>query len=253
MYTLFAAIAVLVLTLVLGTLVLVASVARLPDRPGSFYEKAPRWWARAILAVSNVKVALHDPHGRLTTGEPRIYVANHLSWYDVLALAVVLPRYKFIAKAELERIPLFGRAAGAAAVVFIDRDNRKQAFESYRRAADQIRGGCSVVVYPEGTRGESYALRPFKKGPFVLAVAAGVPIVPTIVHGQIEVLRRGSWWVRSGTIHVHPLEPVETAGLGYEDRDALMREVHGRMAAAMHAIYGVESPPARAAVEKEAS
>jgi 1-acyl-sn-glycerol-3-phosphate acyltransferase len=251
MYTLLAAVTVLVLTFLLGSLVLVASVLRVPDRPGSVYEKAPRWWARAILAMTRTHVVLHDPHGYAAGDAPRIFVSNHLSWFDVLALATVLPRYKFIAKAELSRIPLFGRAAGAAAVIYIDRDNRKQAFESYRAATEQIRAGCSVVVYPEGTRGDTYELRPFKKGPFVLAVAAGVPIVPTIVHGQVEVLRRGSWWVRPGTMHVHPLEPVPTEGLTYDDRDALMREVHARMAAAMREHYGVESPPARAAIEKD--
>lgn len=251
MYTLLAGLVVLVLTLVLGSAVLLAALLRLPDRPGSFYERAPRWWARSILAVSNSKVVVHDPHGYLAGDAPRIFVANHLSWYDVLALATVLPRYKFIAKAELSRIPLFGRAAEAAAAIYIERDNRKQAFESYRAAAERIRGGCSVVVFPEGTRGTTYALRPFKKGPFVLAVAAGVPIIPTIVHGQIEILKRGSWWVRSGTMHVHPLEPVPTAGLSYDDRDALMRTVHGRMAEAMREHYGVDSPPPRAAFERE--
>ena len=70
----------------------------------------------------------------------------------------------------------------------IERENRKSAFESYRFAAERIRGGASVVVFPEGTRGRTYALRQFKKGPFVLAVAAGVPMVPTIVHGSLEVV-----------------------------------------------------------------
>jgi 1-acyl-sn-glycerol-3-phosphate acyltransferase len=252
MHTLLAALVVLTLTLLLGSAVVVLATLRVPDRPGSFYERAPRWWSRAILAVSGVTVRVHDPHGRLASGEPRIFVANHLSWYDVLALATVLPRYKFIGKAELTKVPLFGRAAQAAAMITIDRDNRKQAFESYRTAADQIRAGCSVVVYPEGTRGREYALRPFKKGPFVLAVAAGVPIVPTLVYGQIEVLPRGAFFVKPGVIHVHPLEPVVTAGLDYEDRDALMREVYGRMADALRTLYDVDSPPAAAPAEKDA-
>lgn len=252
MHTLLAGLVALVLTLLLGTLVLLASVLRLPDRPGGFYERAPRWWAKGILAVSGVRVEVHDPNGYMAGNAPRIFAANHLSWYDVLALATVLPRYKFIAKSELEGIPLFGRAAGAAAAVYLDRDNRKQAFESYRRAAAQIRAGCSVVVYPEGTRGRTYELRPFKKGPFVLAITAGVPVVPIIVHGQVEVLPKGSWWVRAGTIHVHPLEPVPTAGLSYDDREELMRQVHERMADALHDVYGVASSPAGGAIEKEA-
>ena len=85
---------------------------------------------------------------------------------------VSAPRYRFIAKKELARIPIFGRAAGKVAAIWIDRRNRKAAFDAYRDAAEEVRGGVSVVVFPEGTRGVEYTLRPFKKGPFVLAIAA---------------------------------------------------------------------------------
>ena len=72
--------------------------------------------------------------------------------------------------------------------------------------------GRAVIVCPEGTRGYDYHLRPFKKGPFVLAIAAQAPIVPTVVHGTREVMKKGSFWVRSGTVDLHFLEPVPTAG-----------------------------------------
>jgi 1-acyl-sn-glycerol-3-phosphate acyltransferase len=188
---------------------------------------------------------------RMRTGEPRIYVANHVSWYDVLVLVATLPRYSFVAKAELFKVPFFGAAARAVGTIPIERENRKSAFQSYDEAAQMIRGGRSVVVYPEGTRGSSYALRPFKKGPFVLAVAAGVPIVPTVMHGAIEVLPRGSFWLRAGTVHVHFLEPVPTAGLAYDDRDQLARTVHARITDALHALYGVERAAAPAMTGSE--
>jgi len=159
----------------------------------------------------------------------------------VWALAAVLPRYKFVGKAELFRIPIFGRAARTAGMLAIERENRKSAFESYRVAAERIRAGASVVVFPEGTRGRTYALRPFKKGPFVLAVAAGVPIVPTIVHGTLEVMSRDSLRVRPGVVDVHFLEPIDAEGLTYEDRNRLSRAAWGQMAAAMRELYGVES------------
>jgi 1-acyl-sn-glycerol-3-phosphate acyltransferase len=239
MRILIAAPTLLIATIVCGTLVLVGRLLGVPDGPGSIYEKAPRWWARSMLLVSGTRVVLHD-EARMRTGEPRIFVANHVSWYDVLVLVATLPRYSFVAKAELFRVPFFGAAARAAGTIPIERENRKAAFQSYAEAAERIRGGRSVCVYPEGTRGDSYVLRPFKKGPFVLAVAAGVPIVPTVMHGAIEVLPRGSFRVRPGTVHVHFLEPVPTAGLGYEDRERLARTVHERMADALHALYGVE-------------
>ncbi len=88
-------------------------------------------------------------------------------------------------------MPLFGRAAGEVAAIYIERNNRKAAFSAYEEAAERIKGGLNVVVFPEGTRGRTYELRPFKKGPFVLAIAAQVPIVPVITWGSKEVQAKG--------------------------------------------------------------
>ena len=252
MRTLITFITLLVSTTALGSSVIVASFLGMKPRPGNFLYGAPRWWATSLLKAAGVTVRVHGTE-RLVGDEPRIFVSTHVSWFDVLALAANLPHYNFVAKAELFRVPIFGRGALAVGTIPIERDNRKSAFESYKVAAERIRGGASVVVYPEGTRGRSYALRPFKKGPFVLAVAAGVPIVPTIIHGTIEVLPRGSFWVRSRAIDVHFLEPVPTAGLEYEDRDRLMRAVYERMAAGFKKIYGVESPRLPAAAPERAA
>ena len=153
-----------------------------------------------------------------------------------------------MAKSELRRIPVFGRAAETVGIVFLERDNRKQAFQSYQLAAEQVKRGRSVVVCPEGTRGRDYHLRPFKKGPFVLAVAAQSRIVPTIVYGSREVMPRGSFRITRGVIHLHFLESIPTAGLHYDERGALMKQVWNRMAEAMRYLYGVgtsEYPIAR--------
>lgn len=242
MRTLLAFVALVVLTVVCGTAAIVAQLLGVAEGPGSIYDRAPRWWARGILWATGVRVQLHDGAG-LVPGEPHVFVSNHVSWYDVLALVHALPRYSFVAKAEIFRVPLFGAAARAVGTIPIQRENRKAAFQSYEEAAERIRGGRSVVVYPEGTRGDVYALRPFKKGPFVLAIAAGVPIIPTIVHGTIHVLPRGSFWARAGRVDVHLLDPVPTAGLAYEDRDALARVVYDRMAEGLRRLYGIDSPP----------
>jgi len=249
MRTLLTVLTLLVITPLFGTMVLIAALLGLEDREGSIYDRAPRWWARALLRAAGVTVRTHNTE-RMTTGEPRIFVSNHVSWFDVLALAAVLPRYKFVGKKEVFRVPLFGHAARAAGMIEIERENRKAAFESYRVATEKIHAGASVVVYPEGTRGTDYSVRAFKKGPFVLAVTAGVPIVPTIVHGTIHVLPRGSFWARSGVVDVHFLEPIETKGLTYEDRDTLSRRAWERMAEAFRREYGVESSPPRLATSR---
>jgi 1-acyl-sn-glycerol-3-phosphate acyltransferase len=237
--TVFTFITVGIVTPVIGLSCIVAGLFGVEDKPGGVFDKAPRWWSAAVLWAAGVKVRIHGLENA-GGGEPHIFASNHVSWFDVPALATSLPRYKFVAKAELFKVPIFGKAMRAAGMVEIQRENRKAAFGAYEVAAERIKHGNSVVVFPEGTRGHAYPLRPFKKGPFVLAIAAGVPIVPVIVHGTIEILPKGSLWAHPGTIDVHLLEPVKTDGVDYDHREALMQTVRGRMADAMREIYGVE-------------
>lgn len=241
MRTLLIMLTLLVMTNVLGAVVILASLLGVRYHPDNIMGKAPRWWSRAVLRAGGVDVVLHHPE-RADPDAARIFVCNHVSWFDVVALAAELPRYSFVAKAEIFRVPVFGRGARAVGTIPIERENRKAAFAAYEEAAERIRGGDSVVVYPEGTRGATYSLRPFKKGPFVLAIASQAPVVPTIVHGTMEVLARDSWWARAGTVHVHFLEPVPTAGMTYDDREALAATVYTRMADALERLYGVKSP-----------
>ena len=243
--TIFAIITAVVVTTVLGLTTIVAGLLGIEDKPGGIYDKIPRWWSRSVMWAAGIKVLVHGlEHDN--DAEPRIFASNHVSWFDVAGLAKVLPRHKFVAKAELFKVPIFGRAMRAAGMVEIQRENRKAAFGAYEVAAERIRQGNSVVVFPEGTRGHDYRLRPFKKGPFVLAIAAGVPVVPIIVHGTIEILRKGSFRVHPGTIDIHLLEPVSTTTVDYDHREALMQAVRTRMADAMRDLYGVDALPAPA-------
>ena len=138
-------------------------------------------------------------------------------------------------------IPIFGWGAEACGVVFLERENRTSAFEAYRSVAKKVSEGSSVVVCPEGTRGESYSLRPFKKGPFVLAIAAIAPVVPVVVHGSREIMGKGDWRVRSGDVHVHFLPPVETVGYDYDHRHVLMQTVWWQIAGTLRDWYAVDA------------
>lgn len=230
----------LIATPALTLLLIAAKLLRVPDRAGSVYDGIPRWWAKTLLWVAGVKVRVSGEEW-ISGESPRIFVGNHVSWFDVLASAAVLPRGKYVAKAELFRVPVFGQAIRWIGMIEIDRENRKAAFGSLERAAAKIRAGSSVVMFAEGTRGDEYALRPFKKGPFVLAITAGVPVVPMVIHGTIERMRRGSWQIRPGIIEVTFLEPIPTAGLTYEQRAELVELARSRMATVLREGYGVES------------
>src|SRR5688572_628909 len=240
MRTVFAVSIMVLVTPFFALAVIGAGVLGVPNRPNGIYDRAPRLWSRIALWAAGVRLELHGDE-QLRLFKPRVFVSNHVSWYDIFTLLSILPRYRFVAKAELFRIPLFGPAARRAGTIPIQRENRKAAFQAYDEAAREIRGGASVVVCPEGTRGESYSLRPFKKGPFVLAIAAEAPIVPVVLYGTREVQRKGSFVIRSGTVHVHFLEEIPTAGLTYDDRDAVADECWRRMAESLELEHGIES------------
>lgn len=231
-----------IVTIVIGGSCVIAAMFRVKDRAGSVYDLAPRWWSKIVLFMTGVRVTVHNSE-RALDGKPHIYVSNHISWYDIPALASFLPRTKFVAKAELFKIPVFGAAMRAVGMIPIERQNRKAAFASYDVAANQIREGNSVIVFPEGTRGFDYSLRPFKKGPFVLAIAAGAPLVPVLTYGTLEVIGKGSMWVHPGKVDIHLLEPISVEGLGYDDREALAAKVSARIAEALALHYGIESDP----------
>jgi 1-acyl-sn-glycerol-3-phosphate acyltransferase len=239
--TIFLYIVALFATTILGLTVIIAALLGVKDKPDGLFDKVPRRWSALVLWAVGARVRIHGLEN--LKGGPQIFASNHVSWFDVPALAKILPRHKFVAKAELFKVPIFGNGMRAVGMIEIQRDNRKAAFGAYDVAAERIRSGNSVIVFPEGTRGRAYPLRPFKKGPFVLAIAAGVPIVPIIVHGTIEIMPKGSFWAHPGTIDVHLLEPVSTSGVDYDHREALMQAVRTRMADAMREIYGVEPLP----------
>jgi 1-acyl-sn-glycerol-3-phosphate acyltransferase len=225
-------------TFVLAPVVIVARLLGIDEEKHGVAQWCMRNWARCMIVAAGVKIVVHNPE-RMLAGRGAVYASNHVSWFDVFAIASVLRRYTFVAKSELRKLPLFGWGAESAGVVFLARDNRKSAFESYKGAAQEVKRGQSIVVFPEGTRGRDYHLRPFKKGPFVLAIAAQAPVVPVLVYGALEVMPKGSFRVQPATVHVHFLEAVESAGLDYDQRHELMRVVWGRICACLRDEYGV--------------
>lgn len=236
--TLLAAATLWVMTILLAPIAVLAHVLRIDEKDNSVQVWCMRTWARSLCWAAGVKIVVHGAE-HIDFRRGTVYVSNHVSWYDIFAIASILPRYTFVAKAELRRIPIFGWGAEGAGVVFLSRENRKSAFEAYQQIAKKVAVGLSVVVCPEGTRGDSYALRPFKKGPFVLAIAAGAPVVPVVVYGAREVMPRGAWIVRAGTVHVHFHEAVPTTGFDYEHRHDLMHLVADHMCATLRDVYGV--------------
>ncbi|MEJ2678802.1 MAG: lysophospholipid acyltransferase family protein [Gemmatimonadota bacterium] len=217
----------IVATIVLGLPVI--GLALLHVR-GRFYDFAGRTWSRWILWSAGTRVQV-DGGENARRDRPCVLVGNHQSWFDVLAVASSLPRpFHFVAKKELAAVPLWGAAWKAAGHISIDRSDHESAIESLDQAGRQMKAqNAAVVIFPEGTRSVTGELQEFKKGAFMLALRAGVEMVPFGVGGSRVVLPKGQWRVRPGTIIVRFGEPVQTTGLGEDDRDRLIQDVRGRI------------------------
>ncbi|HSG82522.1 MAG TPA: lysophospholipid acyltransferase family protein, partial [Gemmatimonadota bacterium] len=186
--------------------------------------------------------------------EPQVIACNHQSMWDVWALAVSIPRRNhFVAKKEIRRIPIFGRASEAAGHVFVDRGNWAAAVQSLKIAGRRIREeNSTAVVYPEGTRSLTGDLQIFKKGPFIMAIEAGVPIVPTVINGTFEILPKRGFKLSPQPITLKFGTPVDTTPYDHDDRDALIARVHAVMADMLAELRAPEgySGPRRLTPEK---
>ena len=176
--------------------------------------------------------AAYDP--ALDRSRPCVYVANHQSQFDIPALVLAMPaEFRMVAKRELLHIPIFGWALWLAGFVFIDRTDRDRAIERLEKTVRILRKGISVVVFAEGTRSRDGRLLPFKKGGFILALKAGLPIVPVSIRGGREILPKGSLRVRPGAIDVVFGAPIPTTSYTFESRDDLIALTRARIEAAL--------------------
>jgi 1-acyl-sn-glycerol-3-phosphate acyltransferase len=190
-----------------------------------------RLWSRLVMGTARVRWhATYDP--ALDPRRPAVYAANHQSQFDIPALVLSMPAdFRVIAKRSLMYVPIFGWALWLAGFIFIDRSNRDQAIRGLDRAADRLRRGTSVAIFAEGTRSADGTLLPFKRGGFVMALKAGVPIVPVTIKGGHAILPKGRLAIRPGVINVHYGAPVETGAYTYETRDRLVEAVRSAIAA----------------------
>jgi 1-acyl-sn-glycerol-3-phosphate acyltransferase len=163
-----------------------------------------------------------------------VYAVNHTSnvepplLFD--ALSELFPRLRILYKAELRKLPVLVRAFDLAGFVPLERANRGQSLPAIEQAAAALRAGNSFLIFPEGTRSRTGDLLPFKKGGFIMALKGQAPIVPVAISGADRAMRKGSPWVQPVTVRIRFGEPIETAGLTVEDRDALMATVRARIA-----------------------
>lgn len=184
-------------------------------------------WALTNLALSRVRVQ-SIRRAKLDPGRPYVFMSNHASHFDALAVVAAIPEFqlRWVAKRELTDIPVFGWALRKAGHIIIDRSNPEQALATLRAAKAQMDGGISVMIFPEGTReGHDHGLLPLKKGGFVLALETGVPVVPIAVRGTRAILARHDWRIHGGEVEVVVGEPIAIAGESRQELADRVREV----------------------------
>lgn len=210
---------------------------------------ASRVWPVTLLLPASGRMPRVHGTERFPMHEPLVVVSNHVSNFDVPAMMWALPRLPvMVAKKEVLKVPFLGWSAAASGAVFVDRGNNEKAVASLRAAGERMRRENLVVgIYPEGTRSVTGRLKPFKKGAAVLALEAGVRIVPMFIHGTHMINPAGSVTVRPGPIDVYILDPVDPADFGPDGKDALLAEVHRRMAAKEAELEGAPPAPPAAA------
>jgi 1-acyl-sn-glycerol-3-phosphate acyltransferase len=201
---------------------LAAIIGTFVFRRGWVADRIGRVWSRAIVGVCGIDVEVVGLE-HLQAGQSYVLISNHLSNFDIWCTLATMPfTVRFVAKKELLRLPVFGQALAASDHIVIDRQNPQAAIARINDAAARTPGGIGILFYAEGTRSRDGKVHEFKKGGVSLALNTQLPIVPMSVSGTRKFLPRGCAVIRpGGRVRIVLDRPIPTAGLAFEQRDAV--------------------------------
>jgi 1-acyl-sn-glycerol-3-phosphate acyltransferase len=231
-------------TVILGTLSLLSSFF---DRPGRIQHKLARLWSWLILRTGSTPLTV-EGLDRLDLTQPAIYAANHSSALDIPVLYVGLPfQFRILAKIELFRLPFVGWHLKRSGQIAIDRTDARHSMRSLSAAAQTVKAGMPLVVFPEGGRSTDGHLQPFLGGVFYVAIKAQVPIVPMAIVGAFEALPMNTYVIHPNRFLLVAGDPIPTTGLVSRDMEALSNRVHQAMS---DLFYAYSTLPAQLPVEQ---
>ena len=195
------------------------------SRKGKIFRWVTKSYSMILLPVFGVTVETRGV-SRVDRNAPYVFMSNHASHVDSLALAVSIPHpLHWVFKKELSKIPVFGWVLLSLGQIMVDRRNAMQSRTALSNAASALKGNNSVLIYVEGTRSKDGKLQPLKKGGFHIALHSGLPIVPVRVSGSHEIVPSGSLRVRPGHVVVELFDPIPTEGKTEADVPELMARV----------------------------
>jgi 1-acyl-sn-glycerol-3-phosphate acyltransferase len=208
---------------------------------------ARRVWAPLLVKYSGARVAVEGSEHLPPKGQPYIVMMNHQSILDIIVAFTIIPTgIRFVAKKSIGYVPILGWYMWLMGMVFIDRENHSDAVSALRKAAQLIRSGAVIFTFPEGTRTKDGTVGPFKKGIFMLAIEAGVPIVPVAIEGCLNVSPNHTWRIRPGDVRVKIGAPIPTSGVAFAQRDELIHVVRNRIIDLHKDVGGKGGDPERA-------
>lgn len=224
--TIWVALVALVVTVPLASLVMFIAIVR---STSPLIDPIIRVWARALLRAAGIRLRTE----RMETVDRKqryILVANHYSYFDIPAIIAAVPQpIRFMAKISLFKIPIFGWALGRAGFIPIDRKNRRTAVKSFDLAAERIRKGNTIVVFPEEGRSRNREMRPFQRGGFLLALKSELPILPLAIDGTYDVFPVGAKRITPGVVTIKVGEPVATIGRSVREKEQLAEQSRGQI------------------------
>ncbi|MEA3544826.1 MAG: lysophospholipid acyltransferase family protein [Thermodesulfobacteriota bacterium] len=189
-----------------------------------------RFWGRSCLFLAGLGIEVKGLEN-IPADTPAIYISNHQSNFDIPIIFAGLPiQFRWMAKQELFQVPLFGHALKRTGCIPIDRSDRRKTMHSLIAAAQRIKAGVSVVIFPEGTRTPDGQLQKFKQGALLIAVKAQVPVIPVAIHGSYQILPKDRWKIAPGALKLEFFQPISTDGLKTGDLDTLTGKVHNQIA-----------------------
>jgi 1-acyl-sn-glycerol-3-phosphate acyltransferase len=187
-------------------------------------EKIIRFWAKTLVRAAGITLRAENVDV-IEPGRRYILVANHYSYLDIPCIFAAIPQpIRFMAKVSLFKIPIFGWAIARAGFIPIDRKNRRTAVKSFDLAADRIRKGNTIVIFPEEGRSRERTMRPFQRGAFLLAIKSEKTIVPIAIDSTYDVFPVGAKRVTPGRVTIRVGLPIETANRSVRDKEKLLTE-----------------------------
>ena len=179
------------------------------------------WGCRFALWLAGVRLEVHGRE-KIRADRAVVFMPNHQGNCDPPAVIAVLPRVIVLAKKEFFRVPILGRAMLQVGFIPVDRKNRERAIQAIDESVATLAGGRSFMVFPEGTRSRDGRLQPLKKGAFVMAIKAQVPVVPISVSGSSKIMQKGKFAIRPGVVRITIHDEIPTRGCSMESRHQIM-------------------------------